>query len=994
MGQVANFGLGVVGGVVGFLVSGGNPLGAAVGFSLGFGIGGLINSPDVPEQPRPEDDLQITSATEGTTVALVFGRRRVNGNIIWYGDVRVEEITEELGKGLGGGESVVGTKVYLPVEITLCVDTLVTLHSVVSGREEDWVQRNSDEGGAPLQISTGAGTDFGYSTLAMRRPGVTSVFSPDLFIGENTRSFTPLKFEVEVHPTTLFGAPTSGLTTGVNAASVIWTLLTNNQYGRAIPTDFLDGTSFQDAYDRIVTDDMGIDLLEERGGNLKSIIEQILFHVNGILRQGPDGRLQLFLLRYDNFTAAPVPENLIADIQVTNQTFAEVDNNFIATYPDREQGYTQRTVDHRNSAVIEKTGRRKTRTYNFRYFCERDLASRRLFEIMEDQSFPSPVVAIKVSNKFHNVLKGDVIALTHRAYGFEGKLFRVLDIRAPDLGKLGFTIKARAIREPILVNYVPPTPDPEPELPVVEPQVPVDVGGIGHPWNHPKKPPTGGGFGPTPAPGPGPGPGPNPPGIPPTIGIPVPTGPFPSGTEDSYVKPIKHLGTDDETLGYPMHFFVARGAGRDAGALVKTVVDDLADLPTNERGLTAISRFAFSFRTLDAIPAQRYYPRSVPTPGTPGDPPSDDLARPGKVLRLQFRGYPGQSFGLATNEATDDNGFQWDLENNRYAMVVGGTEIWLWTTYRDLGNNVYEFQGLHRGNNKEYLYAWPVGTPVFIADLRAINRPEFISYMDWGHRNKLVADTDYAAGVRLRGFFHSVDFVGAILPVEDGIGGSDGITFTDRAGAKETVSNFYLPENEILSFRAPFPHCQGYLKLFPDMDGVGERRSWYAEAAGLGGTADFVVEFPPFPNDEEVAGQAISYDTTGATSGPPMQPYNGFLHLPTDRAFDEFIAGSTGDEYLLIVMDDITQDPVSGTPRRTITATIPASGNWPALIYSSAQISSDATAAGTTFLDFVNKAALYVTIKGVQDELARPRLVQKLGPWSPQRDPRYEISPS
>jgi hypothetical protein len=100
---------GAVGLVAGFAV--GSPM---MGLSIGLMIGGLLFPPtaeDDSAKPTP-GTLQVQTSTYGLTIPVVYGTRRIAGNLIWYGDftpVEHVEQSQQGGKGGGGGSSQTNT---------------------------------------------------------------------------------------------------------------------------------------------------------------------------------------------------------------------------------------------------------------------------------------------------------------------------------------------------------------------------------------------------------------------------------------------------------------------------------------------------------------------------------------------------------------------------------------------------------------------------------------------------------------------------------------------------------------------------------------------------------------------------------------------------------------------------------------------------------------------------------------------------------------------
>ncbi len=108
---MAQLALGVIGGVIGFFVSGGNPLGAQIGFALGSILGAIIFAEEtVIEGPR-QDELSITTSTLGRPLPIVYATYRLGGNLIWgleIKEVRSEDTEGDI-FGFGGTTTVTYT---------------------------------------------------------------------------------------------------------------------------------------------------------------------------------------------------------------------------------------------------------------------------------------------------------------------------------------------------------------------------------------------------------------------------------------------------------------------------------------------------------------------------------------------------------------------------------------------------------------------------------------------------------------------------------------------------------------------------------------------------------------------------------------------------------------------------------------------------------------------------------------------------------------------
>jgi hypothetical protein len=122
----SNFSLGqavglVAGAVIGYFTGGagfalvGNVM---MGATVGMAVGGMID-PATPDLPSPGQSnmskLDITLADEGVVVPDALGTVKTVCNLFWYGNNRMEEITDEVegGKNSSSQTIVTGHEYYL-----------------------------------------------------------------------------------------------------------------------------------------------------------------------------------------------------------------------------------------------------------------------------------------------------------------------------------------------------------------------------------------------------------------------------------------------------------------------------------------------------------------------------------------------------------------------------------------------------------------------------------------------------------------------------------------------------------------------------------------------------------------------------------------------------------------------------------------------------------------------------------------------------------------
>ena len=125
-------------GIMGFLYGG--PVGAAVGFVIGFGISLAMDAlaPDMPSPGQPNlSELSLPTADEGINIPDILGTTKLSGNIFQYFGNNTVAITEEVetgGKGGSDSETVTtGYKYYLSWAMGICLGPVDTLFSVYAG---------------------------------------------------------------------------------------------------------------------------------------------------------------------------------------------------------------------------------------------------------------------------------------------------------------------------------------------------------------------------------------------------------------------------------------------------------------------------------------------------------------------------------------------------------------------------------------------------------------------------------------------------------------------------------------------------------------------------------------------------------------------------------------------------------------------------------------------------------------------------------------------
>lgn len=941
IGQIAG---GVAGGVIGFFAGG--PVGAIQGFALGFAIASAVFPPDIPEEATPEDPFKVTTATEGTPVPVVFGRRRVPGNVIWfdYENIDVDERTPDgKGKGMGkGGDTEYGTFVFAPLTIGICLGRLATLHGVFNQKNEDWEEVNADEGGTALQFSTpGSLNDFGYGPTepttgqvkSSPMEGMTVAHSPYLFVGKNTRNMTPLQFDVEIavsaEATSFCGDSLDNMPEGtVNPANIYYEILTGKQWALGMDeSTWLDQPSFQAAWQVFRTEGLGLAPMWDRIITGKRMLEDLNFHTRSIVRRATNGKLEIFPIRNRNADWA-LPEIDCADENVSGRSWKKLPNTFTVTFPskDTDVPFTQRTINLKNEAARDISGRNTPKTYNFPHITDRDLALRTLELQKRHDSYPLILMSVRVPKSYHGIRIGDVVSVSHTGYDFESFDMRVVEVKDDEFSGMG--VRLRLLQEiPTLDGQVgPPIPAPPQPLP---PQLdPWPTKGVLHTQQHWRSRISGDEY--------------KPESYPPINAV---------ARHEDNGGPIE--GSDDPSgfFGYELITAHAEGCGTDVGFGFGIRENTLANLPANLQATTMVIGRAHLF-TLDDGILEGDWRCAL------------DSAEHGISMTKVAYG-TSDVFNLPDQDGVNSDGVM-ALEQSPYFMVIGNYEWARWGRVVSLGNHQYRFEVVMRGANKVRLLPWPAGTRVFVFKLRRPDRPSgLIDPLDYGHRPRFISSSEYSSGRRLRMYTQTINYGGRVQSVPE----QTVDTFEDLSGAPAVQSAIVQPLEVLKGNMAPCPAAQ-MIVIGNSRD---EDRAWYPLT--VAGAGNMEIQIQPFPNDWDGVGDRVVSDS------PLIEPFGEEPYLPTDLAsYDDYntdVDGgrSYGKTYRLRVWADRQAFLDQSTPVLTSVLTTVQGAPWPHF----SVLEVDLTAAGGS----KESSAFFVDVltDTVAGYYCPPQAVSKIGVW-------------
>lgn len=131
---------GVVGAAIGFVVSGGNPMGAVYGWFIGSTAGSIL-FPEQMQGPRIED-LKAQASTLGWCVPKTYGTNRHAGNVIWQPPL-IEVATEQDAKG---GPEVTTFTYFAHAAVLVCEGEIAGIRRIWANKRLIYDARTTNTG--------------------------------------------------------------------------------------------------------------------------------------------------------------------------------------------------------------------------------------------------------------------------------------------------------------------------------------------------------------------------------------------------------------------------------------------------------------------------------------------------------------------------------------------------------------------------------------------------------------------------------------------------------------------------------------------------------------------------------------------------------------------------------------------------------------------------------------------------------------------------------
>ncbi|MDY0188134.1 MAG: phage tail protein [Syntrophus sp. (in: bacteria)] len=375
------------------------------------------------------DDFNITRATEGSPYPVVFGRVKISGNILWYGNLKVKkQKSKSGGKGGGSKSTTTGYQYYLDCWQSICIGPARLLgvykenkQFITSEINPTWsgIMEGVEQGAETTSLVLNKGDGNTNFTLPLEYfapvSGVCTLLMRKVFCGSGT-SFPTFHFVVESNHTYPWANPNNG----VNPANAIWYILTT----AGVKGTDIDTSSFGLAATYWNNKGYGINLVVGNQGKVREKIEQILTPLGGFYFEF-GGRHYLNPSNPYEASYGSIEDEFIK-FTLSRRSWEDTINDIKATFTDESKDFTERTAVVQNSASVNLLGKIYTKTYDLTMFRTLGATQKRLADLIKFESYPYAEVEFTTSLRYADLNEGMIVNLTNTQMGLGNASFRIV----------------------------------------------------------------------------------------------------------------------------------------------------------------------------------------------------------------------------------------------------------------------------------------------------------------------------------------------------------------------------------------------------------------------------------------------------------------------------------------------------------------------------------------------------------------------------------------
>ncbi|HFB7735306.1 TPA: phage tail protein [Neisseria gonorrhoeae] len=395
--------------------------------------------------------LQVQRSSQGLTLPVIYGRTRVAGNLIWYGDfVTIEHktTTRRGGKG-GGGVKQVGISYTYEAAVMLAL-----CEGEIQGVGRVWRDKEKFDSPAQLRLTLMRGGDeqplwthlqqAKHQGQALNYSGTAYLCSPNY---ELTKSAQIYQHNFEV----IGKSGYSGNIPDANPREIVLDLLTNQRYGCGFPSQNIGDTDRYSNYCRAVGIFLSPAYTEQ--GEAQRNISELLEQTNSaaVFSQG-----RLKIIPYGDGShsgngAVYVADNKAAydltdddfivsgaqdPVKAGRKTNADAFNQIQVEYLDRDNDYNVAIAEAKDQANIEQYGLRPKDAVRMHGICDAKVAQKVAQQLLQRALYVRNEYEFKLGWKYCLLEPMDIVTLTDAGLGLNKTPVRITEIEEDGEGVL------------------------------------------------------------------------------------------------------------------------------------------------------------------------------------------------------------------------------------------------------------------------------------------------------------------------------------------------------------------------------------------------------------------------------------------------------------------------------------------------------------------------------------------------------------------------------
>ena len=476
-------------------------------FAVFFVLSQFLKPKPKIENARPAGlgDFKFPTATEGRPVSLIWGTVKVEGpNVVWYGDLRQQAITEKIKTGLFSSKKVTkGYKYYVGMQMAVCRGGTIpvgALRRIWVGDDVLWSGNVTADGTAididepdflggedlgqggivgRLRFFSGSMTQSApaYLTTHQSVGGVTPTYRGTCYLLweqgwlGNSTSIAPWAFELRRIPNGLgLGTPSVNSGNDANPMNVIYEILTNTEWGMGQPASDIDVANFTTAANTLRTEGNGFSFVLDGEIEAAELLRELERQIDGVVYlDRSTGKWRCSLARggysLPSLTAINA-SNIIEVRSFSRGTWSDTTNNVLVKFNNRALDYKETFAGAQDMANVRLQGNKMV-SVEKNYPGVKDAACANTLAWRDLRLLSSPIARAEVvtNRTLHDKNIGDVLRWTDPDLGFTDLPMRITKI---DLGRFNdgqitislvediFVFDTGVFSAPGATNWVPP----------------------------------------------------------------------------------------------------------------------------------------------------------------------------------------------------------------------------------------------------------------------------------------------------------------------------------------------------------------------------------------------------------------------------------------------------------------------------------------------------------------------------------------------------------